>query len=139
MIALKSSEIEEQKIESIPYKGKPQKAVNVGIRWLSKGDIDDTGAAGYGLRLFTIGPDGDIPIHSHFYVQTMYIVSGRFECFGFDPETDQVTQTSVVGPGDAVFVPSNEPHGMRNLSSTEEATFLCCICNVYEKGSDKSA
>jgi len=22
---------------------------------------------------------------------------------------------------------------MRNLSDTEPATFLCCICNVYEK------
>jgi len=21
---------------------------------------------------------------------------------------------------------------MKNLSETEEATFLCCICNVYE-------
>jgi hypothetical protein len=25
-----------------------------------------------------------------------------------------------------------EPHGMKNLSEIEEATFLCCICNVYE-------
>jgi len=27
-----------------------------------------------------------------------------------------------------------EPHGMRNLSQTEEASFLCCICNVYDEG-----
>jgi hypothetical protein len=25
-----------------------------------------------------------------------------------------------------------EPHSIRNLSEKEEATFLCCIANVYE-------
>ena len=37
--------------------------------------------------------------------------------------------------GDAIYLPSMEPHGMRNISDTEPATFLCCICNVYDRES----
>jgi quercetin dioxygenase-like cupin family protein len=31
-----------------------------------------------------------------------------------------------------IHVPSLEPHGMKNISDSETATFLCCICNVYD-------
>jgi uncharacterized RmlC-like cupin family protein len=37
-----------------------------------------------------------------------------------------------VGPNDLIYVPSMEPHSMKNLSDKEPATFLCCIANVYE-------
>ncbi len=37
------------------------------------------------------------------------------------------------GPGDSIYVPSMEPHGMRNISENEPGTFLCCICNVYDE------
>ena len=50
-----------------------------------------------------------------------------------DPETDAVVEEREMGPHDLVFVPSMEPHSMRNLSDREEATFLCCIANVYEE------
>jgi len=63
----------------------------------------------------------------------MYILSGRFECYQYDSETDQPVKSVVCGPGDAIYLPSMEPHGMRNISDTETATFLCCICNVYGK------
>ena len=62
----------------------------------------------------------------------MYIVSGQFECWQFDPGTDELVNTVICNPGDSIYVPSMEPHGMKNTSDTEEATFLCCICNVYE-------
>jgi hypothetical protein len=39
----------------------------------------------------------------------------------------------VCGSGDFIYVPSLEPHGMKNISDTEPATFLCCICNVYDQ------
>lgn len=134
MIALKASEIEAVKIQAIPFKGKAMAVKDVTVRWLSKADFDESGAAGYGLRLFTIGPGGEIPVHDHFYVQTMYILSGQFECIEFDPQTGEAVDKRVCGPGDAIFIPSMEPHGMRNLSTTEEGTFLCCICNVREQG-----
>jgi mannose-6-phosphate isomerase-like protein (cupin superfamily) len=60
----------------------------------------------------------------------MYIVSGQFECLQFDPESDEVTDSRMCGPGDAVYVPGMEPHGMRNVSETEPGEFLCCICTL---------
>ena len=126
---------EDVKIEKFPFKGGMRDVKGTSIRWLSKYGDDGTGWPEYGLRFFTIQPGGEIPIHNHFYIQTMYILSGQFECWQFDMETEEIVQKKVTGPGDFIYVPSTEPHGMRNLSETEPATFLCCICNVYE---DKS-
>ncbi len=123
---------EDVKIEKFPYMGKFLDVKGISVRWLSKCGEDDMGQPEYGLRFFTAQPGGEIPIHNHFYVQTMYILNGRFEVWRFDPETREILETSVCGPGDTIYVPSMEPHGMRNLSETEQATFLCCICNVYE-------
>ena len=60
----------------------------------------------------------------------MYIVSGQFECWEFSRETDEIVNKRVCGPGDMVYVPGMEPHGMRNMSDTEPGTFLCCICTL---------
>jgi quercetin dioxygenase-like cupin family protein len=135
MEAVKWRDIQEVEVNEIPYKGKMNEVKGISIRWLSKSGHDRDGQPEYGLRLFTARPGGEIPVHSHFYVQTMYIVSGQFECWRFDPETDELLQTVVCGPGDSIYVPSMEPHGMRNISEEESGTFLCCICNVYD---DKS-
>ncbi|BEQ15290.1 cupin domain-containing protein [Desulfoferula mesophila] len=62
----------------------------------------------------------------------MYILEGTFECYGFDAETDALVDTQVCGPGSSVYIPSMEPHGMKNLSQDEVGRFLCCIANVYE-------
>jgi quercetin dioxygenase-like cupin family protein len=123
---------EEIKIDKFPYRGKSYDVKGIRVRWLSRFGKDDMGYPEYGLRLFTAEPEGEIPIHNHFYVQTMYILSGQFECWRFDPQTDEMVDKWTCGPGDVVYVPSMEPHGMRNTSHTERAMFLCCICNVYE-------
>ena len=47
-------------------------------------------------------------------------------------KTDEKAEEKVLGPNDFVFVPSMEPHSMRNLSDNEDVTFLCCIANIYE-------
>jgi len=125
--------VEDVQIAKFPYKGQPLDVKGISVRWLSKFGDDGTGYPEYGLRLFTAQPGGEIPIHNHFYIQTMHILSGRFECYQFHPQTDRKTRTCIAAAGDTVVVPSMEPHGMRNLSDTEPATFLCCICNVYEK------
>ncbi|MGD9097642.1 MAG: cupin domain-containing protein [Desulfobacterales bacterium] len=123
---------EAKAIDKFPFKGTPREVVGTSIRWLSGCGDDGTGYPEYGLRYFTIQPGGRIPIHNHFYHQTMYILSGRFECWQFDAASETVAQSAEVGPGDFVYVPSMEPHGMRNLSDTTPASFLCCICNVYD-------
>jgi quercetin dioxygenase-like cupin family protein len=121
------------KIEKFPYRMKMHDVKGISVRWLSKYGEDDSGNPEYGLRFFEAQPGGEIPIHNHFYIQTMYIISGQFECWRFDPKTDKLIEKWACGPGDVIYVPSMEPHGMRNLSETEQATFLCCICNVYEE------
>lgn len=121
----------DEKIETFPYKGKQLEVRDVWIRWLSQAGPE--GAPEYGLRFFTMGPGGEIPIHNHFYHQTMYILSGTIACACHDPKTDQVRQERVLRPNDLVYIPSMEPHSMRNLSDKETATFLCCIANVYEE------
>jgi quercetin dioxygenase-like cupin family protein len=123
----------EQKVETFPYRGKPLQVKNVWIRWLSQAGPD--GAPEYGLRFFTIGPEGEIPIHNHQYYQTMYILSGRLSVTSYDLKTDQKVEEKIMGPDDFVFIPSMEPHSMRNLSDKEKVTFLCCIANVYEEDS----
>lgn len=133
MNVLNWKEAEEISIKKFPYKGKMYDVKGVSVRWLSKSGEDDSGQPEYGLRHFTVEPGGEIPTHNHFYLQTMYILTGRFECWLFDRETDELIEQWTCGPGDVVYVPSMEPHGMRNLSDTDAATFLCCICNVYEE------
>jgi len=125
-------DIEEVEVKKFPYRDKLHDVKGISIRWLSKTGKDRDGQPEYGLRFFTAQPGGEVPIHNHFYVQTMYILSGQFECWRFDAETDEMVEKVICGPGDSIYVPSREPHGMRNLSNTEPATFLCCICNVYE-------
>jgi len=122
---------ETKKIESYPYKGKPLKVKDVSIQWLSQAG-PDVSSPEYGLRLFIVGPGGDIPIHNHFYYQTMYMLSGRLVVFSYDPQNDEKVEEKMVGPNDVIFVPSMEPHSMKNPSDIEGATFLCCIANVYE-------
>ncbi len=133
MIVTNSNEVKESKIDTYPYKGKPLEVKNVWIRWLSQAGPKDSPE--YGLRFFTIGPGGSIPIHNHFYIQTMYILSGRLSVTSYDAKTDDKVQEKIMGPNDYVLVPSMEPHSMKNLSDSESVTFLCCIANVYEDDS----
>lgn len=130
MIVMSSKGVKKNKIETYPYRGKPYAVRDVWIQWLSQAGPPDS--PDYGLRFFTIGPKGEIPIHNHFYVQTMYILSGRLAVIAHDSKTDEKVEEKTMVAGDFVFVPSMEPHSMRNLSDTEDATFLCCIANVYE-------
>ncbi|MFH1102186.1 MAG: cupin domain-containing protein [Pseudomonadota bacterium] len=126
---------EDKKIEKFPFKEKVRPVVGTSIRWLSQYGDDGTGYPEYGLRYFTIEPAGEIPIHNHFYHQTMFILSGKAECYQYDYDTEKVVVKKITGPGDFIYVPSMEPHGMKNIGN-EPLTFLCCIANVYdgEKG-----
>ena len=122
---------EDKKIDTFPYRGEMHEVIGTSIRWLSQHGNDGNDYPEYGLRFFTIQPGGQIPIHNHFYHQTMYILSGEFECWEFDPETDALKKNAICGPGTSIYIPSMQPHGMKNTSDGP-ATFLCCICNVYD-------
>lgn len=131
MKAMNVADVEGVRVKEFPYKGVMREVKGVTVRWLSRVGKDAGGQPEYGLRHFTVEPGGIIPAHSHFYLQTLCIVSGRFECLSYDPDTDEVVDSKICGPGDWVYSESMEPHGMKNLSDTEPGTFLCCICNVY--------
>ena len=62
---------EDKKIDKFPYKGKKLDVIGTSIRWLSEVGDDGHGFPEYGLRFFTIQPGGKIPIHNHFYHQTI--------------------------------------------------------------------
>jgi quercetin dioxygenase-like cupin family protein len=133
MIVMNVNDKKDQRIETYPYKGKPLQVKNVSIRWLSQAGPE--GSPEYGLRFFTIGPRGEIPIHNHLYYQTMYILSGRLSVVSYNAKTDQKVEEKIIGANDFVFIPTMEPHSMKNLSDQENVTFLCCIANVYEEES----
>lgn len=120
------------KIEQFPFKGGMRDVIVTSVRCLSSYGDDGTGYPEYGLRFFTIQPGGEIPIHNHFYHQTMYILSGDVECWQFDMETEEIVEKKITGPGDFIYVPSMEPHGMKNIGDVP-VTFLCCIANIYEE------
>lgn len=131
MIVKNANDEKDSKIDTYSYKGKPLEVKDVWIRWLSQAGSADSPE--YGLRFFTIGPGGSIPIHNHFYLQTMYILSGSLSIVSYRLEDDVPVEERTMRPNDFVFIPSMEPHSMRNLSDTEAVTFLCCIANVYSE------
>lgn len=124
MIVKKALDVAERKITTYPYKGKPLPVKETYIRWLSQAGPKDSPE--YGLRFFTLGPGGEIPIHNHQYYQTMYILSGTLSATAYSA-TDTPVAEKTLTSGDFIFVESMEPHSIRNLSTTENATFLCCI------------
>ena len=131
MIVMNVDDKQDTRIDTYPYRGKPLPVTNVWIRWLSSAGPKDS--VEYGLRYFTMGPSGEIPIHNHLYYQTMYILSGHVKCFKHDPHTDEVIEEKILGPNDFIFIPTMEVHSMKNVSNQEKVTFLCCIANVYEE------
>ncbi|MBE9545810.1 MAG: cupin domain-containing protein [Proteobacteria bacterium] len=122
---------EDKKVDKFPYRGEMHDVIGTSIRWLSQHGDDGNGYPEYGLRFFTIQPGGQIPIHNHFYHQTMFIISGEFECWEFDPETDELINKTICGPGTSIYIPSMGPHGMKNTRD-EPSTFTCCIANIYD-------
>lgn len=133
MQVLHYDDCEENKIETFPYKGKKYEVKGVTIRWLSQAGPKDS--PDYGLRFFTIAPGGEIPIHKHFYYQTMYILTGSLIVYEHDKDSDEVVTERNVKTNDFIYIPSMEPHSMKNVSETDTATFICCIANVYEEDS----
>jgi quercetin dioxygenase-like cupin family protein len=131
MEVLNVKDVEAKEMGSFPYKGTQHDVKGVSIKWLSLAGPDPS-APSYGLRFFTVAPGGSIPIHNHFYVQTMYILTGEFIVYSYDKDTDDKLEEKRVGAHDFVFVPSMEIHSMVNISDTQEATFLCCIANVRD-------
>ena len=132
MICMNFKDVEPIQVREIKYEGKSLKVKGTTIRWLThRGLGGEEYQHNHALRHFTIAPEGEVPVHSHKYTQIMYLLSGQALCTALSQ--DGKREEREIGPGDFIYNYSFEPHGMKNLSTSEPAVFLCCIDCVDDK------
>ncbi|RJX21018.1 MAG: cupin domain-containing protein [Desulforudis sp.] len=78
---------------------------------------------GWVMRLFTIGPDGHTPRHTHPWPHINYVVSGKGILYLDGKE-------NAVEPGYVAYIPGGAEHQFQNRSEQEFAV----ICIVPEEG-----
>ena len=76
------------------------------------------GANNFCMRVFEISAGGNTPKHSHDWEHEMFIHSGEGEIYGHG-------QWHPVKSGNAIFVPSNEEHQIRNRG--RELLIVVCL------------
>jgi quercetin dioxygenase-like cupin family protein len=102
------------------------------VQWLVS---NDTGGEGYqhnfAVRKFTMQPAAkleDIPFHHHAYEQCPHILKGRVMI-----END-LGEKYEAGPGDTIYIRSNEPHRVAVIG--DETVELICIIDCPGTGED---
>jgi len=91
-------------------------ASSVTVRWLITKEM---GAPNFAMRLFEVEPGGHSPLHTHPWEHEVFILEGEGVLVGENKEAK-------FGPGDAVFVTSNEKHQFRNRGK-KTLKFLCMV------------
>ena len=71
------------------------------------------------MRIFTIAPDGYTPRHAHDWEHEILIHAGSGQVF-------QAGEWVDVKAGSIIFIPGNEEHQFRNVSSND-LVFACLI------------
>ncbi len=77
------------------------------------------GADTFCMRVFTVEPGGFTPRHVHEWEHEVFVHAGRGEVYSSG-------EWKALSPGDAVFIPGNEEHQLRN-SGSEMFIFVCLI------------
>jgi len=132
MICMNTSDVAATQVKETEYQGKSFPVKNVSVRWLTHKDLGgEEYQHNHALRHFTIGPKGEIPMHSHKFTQIMYLVSGQAICCA--TAKDGEIEEMEIGPGDFAYTYSFEPHAIKNPSKSEPVVFLCCIDCVDDK------
>jgi mannose-6-phosphate isomerase-like protein (cupin superfamily) len=72
----------------------------------------NSGSSEISIQITDVEPDGMQFLHSHREEQCYYIISGRGEMIIDDRSRE-------VGEGDAVFIPSDLTHGIKNIGKTQ--------------------
>lgn len=109
-----------KKIEEIlQAEVKEQGAVGVSLKILA-GKND--GAPNFVMRHFTIEKGGHTPFHSHTWEHGVFVLEGCGKVLSKDGET-------LLKPGMAVFVPSNEMHSFL-ADEKESLSFICVIPRI---------
>jgi len=86
------------------------------VRWLI---TKETGAKNFAMRLFEMEAGGHSPLHSHSWEHEVFILDGEGLVVGGQEEKN-------FKAGDAIFIPSNEKHQLKN-NSKKACKFLCLI------------
>ena len=87
------------------------------VRWLIS---QEQGAPGFAMRLFTLQPNGIIPLHEHESTEhEIFIVGGQ-------GVLDDGIKKTPVKQGDAIFVQAGERHSFIN-DTPENLQFICVI------------
>jgi quercetin dioxygenase-like cupin family protein len=77
------------------------------------------GANNFCMRRFDLAPGGHTPRHAHAWEHEIFFHAGEGEVY-------QAGAWVRVGPGDAVFVPRDEEHQIRNAGAMP-LTFVCLV------------
>ena len=77
------------------------------------------GANNFCMRLFEVEPGGNTPKHIHDWEHEIFIHSGKGEAYSNG-------SWHPVSTNDAIFIPANEEHQIRN-NAQEKLVFLCLI------------
>lgn len=77
------------------------------------------GAKNFCMRLFEISKGGYSPCHQHDWEHEIFIHSGKGEALNGD-------EWIPISAGNAIFIPSNQKHQIRNTGD-EPLIFLCLI------------
>ncbi len=76
------------------------------------------GAPHFCMRVFEIGPGGHTPKHAHDWEHEMFVHAGVGEVFGNG-------QWNPVKSGNALFIPANEEHQIKNIG--KETLIVVCL------------
>jgi len=84
------------------------------------------GTPNFSFRVFTIGPGGETPFHSHASEHVNYIIEGTGAL------VDKDSREHVVKKGDFCLVLPDEKHCYRNKSVDEPFVMICAVPKQYE-------
>ncbi len=132
MICVNTADVESTQVKKLNYQGKDAEVKHTWIRWLTHKNLgDEEYKHNHALRHFTVGPEGDIPMHAHEYTEIVYVLSGK--SVFISAEKNGTIAEREIWPGDCIYTYSFEPHAIKNFSDSESAVFLCCIDCVGDK------
>jgi quercetin dioxygenase-like cupin family protein len=84
------------------------------------------GAPNFSFRVFTIGPGGHTPYHTHLFEHLNYVISGGGAI------VDESGKEIQIKAGDFALVPPDEKHQYKNSSKTEDMVMICAVPKEYE-------
>lgn len=88
----------------------------VTMRWVIS---EKEGADNFALRVFTVEPGGNTPLHTHDWEHEVFVLKGHGSTYS---DGDYVPMNA----GDVIFVAPNELHQFKNTGDTE-LEFICLI------------